>query len=193
MRKKLILFLMLIFSFVVYGDEKLKVNKIEFYGTYISPEYFDKKGNFVGQGGEIVKLPVLINDWPADNVLDSPPEIIIVMGEFINNLEIPIASENVNISVRFKTSKIVYDKKNEMDIEKTEKNQYWDKIVLKKSIDIKNLKSKSNIKKELLRFNMSDIFLEYITNKSYPWLCEVTVTNNQGLKFVKTFEIGIVW
>lgn len=193
MNKKLGLFIMLIFSFVVYGAEKLELNKVEFYGTFISQEYLDKKGNLVGPGGIIKKLPVKIDYWPADNVVDAPPEIIIIMGEFVNNSKNLISTENINISVRFKISKIIYDEKDEMDIEKSEENQYWDKPILTNSINIKNLKSNSKIKKELLRFNMYDLVSSYDSKGLNPWSCEVTVTDNTGLKYIKTFEIGIVW
>lgn len=193
MNKKLGLFIMLIFSFVVYGVEKLELNKVEFYGTFISQEYLDKKGNLVGPGGIIKKLPVKIDYWPADNVVDAPPEIIIIKGEFFNNSKNLISTENINISVRFKISKIIYDEKDEMDIEKSEENQYWDKPILTNSINIKNLKSNSKIKKELLRFNMYDLVSSYDSKGLNPWLCEVTVTDNKGLKYIKTFEIGIVW
>ena len=140
-----------------------------------------------------MKLPIFINYWPADNAIDAPPEIIIVMGEFFNNSKIPINSESINISARFKISKIIYDEKGEMDIEKSEKNQYWDKATLINSINIKNLKPNSKIKKELLKFNIYDLISSYDSKDLNPWLCEVIVTNNKGLKFVKTFEIGIVW
>ena len=53
MKKQAIIVLMLIFSFVVYGDEKLKVNKIEFYGTFVSPEYLDKKVILSDQGEQL--------------------------------------------------------------------------------------------------------------------------------------------
>ncbi len=193
MKKQAFIAIMLIFSFVVYGVEKLELNKVEFYGTFISQEYLDKKGNLVGPGGIIKKLPVKIDYWPPDNVVDAPPEIIIIMGEFVNNSKNLISTENINISVRFKISKIIYDEKDEMDIEKSEENQYWDKPILTNSINIKNLKSNSKIKKELLRFNMYDLVSSYDSKGLNLWSCEVTVTDNKGLKYIKTFEIGIVW
>lgn len=197
MKNKLFIFFILIFSFsiygLIYGNEKIEVNKIEFYGTFISQEYINEKGNFVGVGGEVIKLPALINYWPADNVFDFPPEIIIIMGEFINNSKENMKSKNVNISVKFRISKIIYDKNGEMDVEKSEKNQYWDKIIYTNSINLENLEGSSKVKKELLKFNIWNLLEEYEAKGLNPWLCEVEITDNKGLKITKTFEIGVFW
>ena len=40
---------------------------------------------------------------------------------------------------------------------------------------------------------MYDLVSSYDSKGLNPWLCEVTVTDNKGLKYTKTFEIGIVW
>lgn len=49
----------------------------------------------------------------------------------------------------------------EMDIEKSEKNQYWDKNIFNNSVNVKNIQLNSKIRKELLRFNVYDLISKY--------------------------------
>lgn len=48
-----------------------------------------------------------------------------------------------------------------MDIEKSEKNQYWDKNIFNNSVNVKNIQLNSKIRKELLRFNVYDLISKY--------------------------------
>lgn len=128
-----------IISSIIYEKENLKLNKIEFYGTFVYPKYIDNEyhiglGNIFG-----TKLPALIPDWPVINNFDQAPELIISRGEIENLSEKAINNLALEVKIRFKVSKTIYDKDEYIEYEKSIKN-------LKMELKFKRLEPKKKKK-----------------------------------------------
>ena len=80
-----------------------------------------------------------------------------------------------------------------MDIEKSEKNKYWDKKIIKKEIEVVNIKSGEISEYELFKLDLTKMHYEYVSKDIYPWLCEVMIINEKKEKIIKNIEIGLVW
>ena len=93
-------------------------------------------------------------------------------------------SEKFDVEIKFKVSKIVNDENGEMDIEKSEKNKYWDKKIIKKEIEVVNIKSGEISEYELFKLDLTKMHYEYVSKDIYPWLCEVMIINEKKEKII---------
>lgn len=188
--KRIVFALLLIFSISVFGKGEVKILFLDFYADFKSKEI--KKAGYYDVNGLKVKLPAKIKEWLANELFDIPPEEIIVKGR-IKNSGTRVEKEKFDVEIRFKVSKIVNNENGEMNIEKSERNKYWDTKIINKKIEVENIKSGKIGEYELFKLDLTKMHYEYVSKDIYPWLCEVMIINEKKEKIIKNIEIGLVW
>lgn len=197
--RKTTLFLLFVFSTLLFGSTSIKINEVIYYGDFQSQNYLEKYNIknkiYVNQGeSKKIKLPVKIDNWPANEILDAAPEIIVMAAEIENLSDKTVSNLTLKLKVRYKVSKTVYDKDGYIEYEKSIKNLEWDDYFIEKEIKIESLGPK---KKKIIKLDQINVYKsldEYDVKNMHPWICQASITvKNGNSKFCKEIEIGYVW
>ena len=145
MKKLYILLIVICIGTLLYGKERnIKINEIGYYGTFTSQNYIKeagiKDGYFQNPGEDKkTKLPAKIENWPANEIFDMAPEVVIVKAEIENRSNEIINNLLVEVKMRYKISKLYYDEDEYIDEKKCMKNLKWDNYFINNQILIKSI------------------------------------------------------